>query len=256
MVGDYVVGTLVITPMPLDFQPSVRDPLAGLPPIPVATLPVRRIARTTLSGGTTVLEPGVYVGGIQMRNTAKAMLHPGIYVMKGGGFDMGALNAVYSLPSTLNTTTDATWATNCVPATCGVLLFNTDMTGPTDQVAMNAGATMKLRPYRPGADGTGLNAREYENLLFWQDANPVPTNSFKQPDMALSGGGSVDMSGTVYAPSARVYMTGGSGGTGGGATAVTLQFISWDIEFFGNASFHFYYNSSSFARPTDYGLVK
>jgi hypothetical protein len=51
-------------------------------------------------------------------------------------------------------------------------------------------------------------------------------------------------------------MTGGSGGSGGSATNITLQFICWDLQVQGNSSFHFYYNSEEFARPTDYGLVQ
>jgi hypothetical protein len=74
--------------------------------------------------------------------------------------------------------------------------------------------------------------------------------------VALSGGGSVNISGTVYAPSAAVTMGGGSGGSGGSSTDITLQFISWDITFSGNSSFHFYYQSDAFARPADYGLIK
>jgi hypothetical protein len=94
---------------------------------------------------------------------------------------------------------------------------------------------------------------EYRNLLLWQDASPVPLS---QPTVALGGGGSVDLGGTVYAPSALVYMTGGSGGGGGSATNVTLQFIAWDLQIQGNSTFNFFYNSDEFARPTDYGLVE
>lgn len=64
------------------------------------------------------------------------------------------------------------------------------------------------------------------------------------------------MTGTVYTPSALVRMGGGSGGSGGTATELTLQFITWDLEFSGNSSFRFYYQSDAFARPMDYGLVE
>jgi hypothetical protein len=97
---------------------------------------------------------------------------------------------------------------------------------------------------------------EYRNMLLWQDANPVPTSTHAQPTVRLGGGGQVEMSGTLYAPNAPVYMTGGSGGSGGSATNITLQFICWDLQVQGNSSFHFYYNSEEFARPTDYGLVQ
>ena len=256
MVGQYVPGALTITPAPMQGQRAVRDPFAGLTPVPVASLPVRSNSRLTLSGSATVLSPGVYNGGIQMKNSAIAYLRPGIYVMNGGGFQIGAQNAVYSIPVSLSSTTDATWATDCTSTNCGILLFNTGISRSTDQVSIGAGAKLMLRPYLASVDGSGLASAEYNNLLLWQDANPVPTNSFSQPQVNLSGGGSVNVSGTVYVPSALVYMTGGSGGSGGSQTDVTLQFVSWDLQFQGNSSFHFYYRSDQFAKPTDYGLIK
>lgn len=256
MVGAYKPSTLSISPLPVGGQPYLKDPLGGLPPVPVSSLPVRKSGKTTLNSGATVLEPGVYVGGIQMKNSAKAYLRPGIYVMKGGGFDIGAQNAVYSIAATKSSTTESTWAADCPATTCGVLIFNTNLTASTDQFTVGAGATLRLRPYLPTADGTGLNAVEYQNLLLWQVATPVPTSPYAQPVVYLNGGGSVTLSGTIYAPSALVHLGGGSGGSGGTATALTLQFISWDLEIQGNSSFTFYYRSEAFARLTDYGLIR
>jgi hypothetical protein len=123
------------------------------------------------------------------------------------------------------------------------------------QFTVGAGATVRLRPYVPSADGTGARVADYANLLLWQDANPVPTSSAAQPIVALNGGGNVDISGTIYVPSAQVTMGGGSGGSGG-ATDITVQFISWDLTLSGNSSFVFRFRSDSFAKPTDYGLIK
>jgi len=258
MMGDFVPGPLTISPTPLTQQPYIKDPLLGISPMP--TIATVSASKMTLSGSTTILQPGTYVGGIQMKNSAKAYLMPGIYVMKGGGFDLGAQNAVYSLPSGATTTSDSTWAADCPVATCGVLIYNTAGTGngagaAMGQLTVGAGATLKLRPYAPNADLTGSRVLEYENLLFWQDASPVPTSTAAQPVVALNGGGNVDISGTVYAPSAQVTMGGGSGGSGG-ATDVTVQFIAWDMTFSGNSSFAFRYRRNTFAKPIDYGLIQ
>jgi len=51
-------------------------------------------------------------------------------------------------------------------------------------------------------------------------------------------------------------MGGTSGGAGGSSVDVTLQFISWDLTFGGNISFHFFYQSDAFAKAMDYGLIK
>jgi hypothetical protein len=259
MVGGFVPGPLTLSPLPITGQRAVKDPLAGMPAMPIASMPVRSASRQTLSGGDTVLQPGVYIGGIQMRNSARAFMRPGIYVFQGGGFAVGAQNAVYSVGAAVSSTTDATWAANCPVASCGVLLYNTGTASGASamgELAIGAGATMRLRPYQPTADETGANMTEFRNLLLWQDANPVPTSSYAQPTVSLNGGGTVEISGTVYAPSAMLAMGGGSGGSGGSSTDLTLQFITWDLQLQGNSSFHFFYQTNAFAMPTDYGLIR
>ncbi len=265
MVGDYVPGVLTINPAPVTHVSYVKDPLSGLPRVNLAALPVRANSKVTISGGDQILEPGVYNGGIQMKNQARAFLHPGIYVMNGYGFNISAGNEVYSIPSSVTNPAKpyTTWTTDCTTTNCGVLLYYTGITTSTpanNQITIGAGATLKLRPYNPDVDGTGLSESAYKNMLlwqdgYWQDGTPAPTSGSAQPEVSLSGGGSVDLSGTIYAPAAAVTMGGGSGGSGGG-TDVTLQFICWDLTLQGNSSFHFYYRSDAFATPTDYGLIQ
>jgi hypothetical protein len=119
-----------------------------------------------------------------------------------------------------------------------------------------------VRSYNPAADTTKLTSGAaysndtYKNLLIWQSAAPVPTSSYVQPVMALSGGGNVFMAGTVYAPSAKITMGGNSGGSGGDTVDMTLQFISWDLELYGNSNFYFRYNADLFAKLLDYGLIE
>jgi Flp pilus assembly protein TadG len=270
LVGGYTPGALTITPTPRTGQPVVKDPLAWLPPItvPTCTTPGTycHTTQTTLNGGSTLLEPGVYKGGIAMKNSAVAYLHPGIYILTDaangtGGFQIGAQNKVYSIPSTLSSTTDASWATDCTTSNCGVLIYATGQTSNAmsgvmkDDITVGAGATLRLRPYLHTLDPIGVPDLSYDNLLFWQDKNPVPTSSYAQPPISLSGGGQINLSGTLYAPSAIVAMGGNSGGSGG-SVDVTLQFISWDLTFNGNIGFHFFYQSDLFTKPIDYGLIK
>ena len=51
-------------------------------------------------------------------------------------------------------------------------------------------------------------------------------------------------------------MGGNSGGSGGAAVDLTVQFIAFDLELSGNSAFEFFYSDLDFARPKDYGLVK
>jgi hypothetical protein len=262
IVGGYAPSALTVSPTPATGATYVKDPLANLTPLSNympggsnAVIPLLYTTKQVYNSSDVLLSPGVYRGGIQLKNSVKAFLRPGIYVMDGGGFDIGAQNEVYSVANGVTSTTSATWATSCPITTCGVLIFNTGTTTTFNQFTVGAGATLKLRPYLDTIDLSGVALSDYNNLLLWQSGSPAPSATFAQPVVSLSGGGSVDISGTVYAPGAQVYMTGGSGGSGGG-TDLTLQFICWDLQFQGNSSFHFFYQNDHFARPPDYGLIK
>jgi len=261
MVGGYAAGPLTISPTPVTGAPTVLDPLksALANTLTSPPTPTRYSSKLTFGGTSIVLDPGRYIGGIQLKNSAKAFLHPGVYYIDGGGFDIGAQNAVYSVAAGVSSTDDTNWATDCPATTCGVVIVNTGTasgSGAMGQVTVGAGATLKLRPYNPSADTVTGAIQAMSNLLLWQFASPAPSSSYAQPSLQLSGGGSVFLSGTVYAPSALVYMNGGSGGSGGASTDVTLQFIAWDITFSGNSTFHFLYQNDAFAKPSDYGLIK
>ena len=257
MVGGYALGPLTITPAPVTGMTAIEDPLLTLEPIGWASMTVRSSSRLVLNNETRVLEPGVYTGGIQLRNSSIALLRPGIYVFDGGGLDVGAQASFCSITATSTATTCANFATDCPDTTCGVLLFNRGNqsgAGAMGQVTVGAGATLKLRAYDDRAMGdVGF---EYRNILVWQDSTPTASSTYAQPIVQLSGGGSVDISGTVYAPKAKVLMGGNSGGSGGSSINLLLQFICWDLEMSGNSSFRWLYSDSEFAKPKDYGLIQ
>jgi hypothetical protein len=259
MVGGYNLGPLTMTPTPVTGATAVADPLADIEPFTTSGLSSQSGSRLVLNNQTQTLWPGIYTGGIQLRNSSIAILRPGIYVMDGGGLDIGAQAAFCSV-----STAAAATATNCSgfatgdcpDTTCGVLIYNKGTaSGATamGQITVGAGATLKLRAYD---DRAMSNAHfEWRNMLFWQASTPAASSTYAQPILQLSGGGTVDISGTVYAAQAKVLMGGGSGGSGG-STSLTLQFIAWDLEMSGNSTFRFFYNNTDFARPKDYGLVK
>jgi Putative Flp pilus-assembly TadE/G-like len=254
-VGGYSPGSLTINPAPITGVLPAKDPLAGLTPVSTTGMTVRSNTRLILNNTMLILQPGVYRGGIELRNSSVAFLRPGIYVLEGGGLDIGAQAKVFSVGATALSTTAATWTSDCLAGSCGVLIYNkAGSSTPMGPISVAAGSTLLLRSYDPAAQSGGV--AEYENLLLWQDALPVPTASYAQPVVSLNGGGLVDISGTVYAPSGKVEMGGNSGGSGGSSLNLTLQFISWDLEFRGNASFYFYFRDEDFARPTNYGLVE
>jgi hypothetical protein len=258
--GGYAPGALTITPAPVTGSPAVGDPLADLPPVPTSgsAVPTQRSTKLTLSNVTQVLNPGIYKGGIELKNSSVALLTPGIYIIEGGGLSIGAQAKLFAVSSGV-TTPSSSWASDCPVNACGVLIFNKAGVGasnPMGAISVAAGSTLKMRAYDPDAITAGSRIPDLENILIWQDANPVPTASYEQPTVVLNGGGNVDIRGTVYAPSAKVEMGGNAGGSGGEAVNLTLQFISWNLEFRGNSSFTFFFNDDEFAKPLDYGLVE
>jgi hypothetical protein len=211
-----------------------------------------------LNNDVALLQPGIYRGGIQLKNSSVAYLRPGIFVMDGGGLDLGAQSSVYAIPASLTSTTTASWSTDCAPGahTCGVMILNSGGLS-MDQITVGAGATLKFRAYDAQADANPpASADQYNGLLIWQESAPAASSSYAQPTLLLSGGGNVNISGTVYAPEALVHMGGSSGGSGGGDVELTLQFICYDLEIQGNVAFHFNYVDNEFAKPTDYGLIQ
>jgi len=259
IVGEYKSTALTITPAPFDHQPVRPDPLAWLQAPPMGSMPVRSNVKLVQNGGSILLLPGVYNGGIQLKSSAKAYLRPGIYVINGGGLALGAQSELYAISATKTSTTSATWDVDCPDSSCGILIYNTGTASGSaalGEINVAAGAVLKVRAYNPAIDVSGFRDDTYRRLLIWQSASPVPTNGYGQPDLSLTGGGGVAMAGTVYAPSAKVRMGGSSGGSGGDVIDLTLQFISWDLELYGNSSFAFRYNETEFARPLDYGLIQ
>jgi hypothetical protein len=263
MVGTYNLGPLTISPAPVTGATSIPDPLITLDAIGASSTFTTRNgtaaspSKLVLNNTTQVLQPGVYYGGIQLKNSSIALLRPGVYILDGGGLDIGAQASFCSISTTSTATTCAGFATgDCPDATCGVLILNRGTASGTskmEQITVGAGSTLKLKAYDERAITGG--DYQYRNMLIWQESTPAASSSYAQPILALNGGGTVDISGTVYAPQGAVTMGGGSGGSGGG-TNLTVQFISFDFTISGNSSFHFYYSDADFARPKDYGLVK
>jgi Flp pilus assembly protein TadG len=296
--GEYAPGALVITPAPVEYAAPKADPIAPrvyqptwwYPPPNIDLRPprtpfltndngslyVRKTAKYVIGPGgsnqTVMLEPGVYKGGIELRNSSVALMHPGVYVIQGGGFKVGAQASVYAVNGTylLSQGPPANWATACVKGSCGVLIYNTgDQTGSLamDAISIGAGSTFKVRAYESTIsvansatsqynDLSHFSRAAFDHLLLWQSADPRATATWGQPEIHLNGGGQVEMIGTVYAPQAKVLVGGGSGGSGGSQLNLTLQFIIWDLELSGNATFHFVYDGNEFVVPPDYGLTE
>ena len=260
VVGQSVLNGLTVLPNIREGMPVRPDPLINLPAPNIAALPIRSAAQLRIGpNARQVLDPGVYVGGLDIRTNSTAYLRPGIYVINGGGVTASATGKIYTISSTFNppaSYNDVNWATSdCPQATCGALIYNTGG-ALMGQWLVPAGTVLKVRAYNFQADPGPARKLEYTNLLLWQDRLPLPSSGYSQPQVQLNGGGSVILSGTVYAPSGPVRLGGGSGGGSGWDIDYTLQFIVWDLTFSGSSNWRFAYADSTFALPPDYGLVE
>lgn len=72
-------------PTPIVDCPRIKDPLANREPPPRG---VCMYSRVRLSDGEHELSPGTYCNGLHISGTAKVKLKPGVYVIRGGRFDV------------------------------------------------------------------------------------------------------------------------------------------------------------------------
>ena len=153
----------------------IANPLGlSLPPAPSTTF-----AAVNYSGKTTLtLSPGTYVGGIKISGSGSVQLLPGVYYMEGGGFSVAGSASVTG---------------------AGVLLVNAPSIS-TDSVSFSGSGCVTLSP---SCSLTGSYA-PYNGITILQNpASTVP--------ISLSGSGSLNMSGVLYAPKSPLDITGAGG---------------------------------------------
>jgi hypothetical protein len=259
--GAYVVGGYRDAHTPPMFA---VPPVTGVQPISdqlavgLGTPSVPADAPTPTSCGSSdkIFSPGNYPSGIQLKNSERGFLLPGLYYMQNtpanGGLSLQASAELYSVNSgflpancaavittTSSGVTTSTWSNYCTAASgCGVLIVNAAQNNK-GAISVAGGAVTMLMPYQPGV-------KAYQNLLIWQLGG-----TYSQPTVALQGGGAANLTGGLYAPAATVNMGGGAGGSGGN---LTIQFIAWDLVLQGTPTFDFVYNTDAFPRPMGYGL--
>ena len=175
-----VVGTVsesggaTISPTPITGITPVSDPLAGLA-IPMMS-PTRNSGPINATMGSQTFGPGLYTEIKVSGNGTKLTLKPGVYIISGGG---------------LSVTGSASITGN------GVVIYNAGTTYPNaggtyGGITLNTTGSVNL-----SAPTTGT----YASLLFFQArTNPSP--------IAISGGSSVSVNGTIYAADAPLNIGG------------------------------------------------
>lgn len=186
----------VESPYPIvEGTPYKPDPLAGLTPPDVGSMPVRTFDAAT----TPVLSPGYYPDGIRITSTSH-VLNPGVYAVGGGH-------------SSSSKQFEGLIATGGSLTGHGVTIYLTKdfvhAGGKYAQLNVGGNLIADLRPpgdYMVGPDGKPIKDG-VEGITLWQD--PLDTNLAE-----LSGGSGLMISGTLYFPKNRVHLSGNPGKAG------------------------------------------
>ncbi len=256
----------------------VGDPLSGLRPPPVSatgaycnwTSPTAGTQQTGPTGnaskgctfngtGTVDLYPGTYYGGWSVTGQPTIRLHPGIYVIAGGGVSVNAQTGSLF---------ESVAGPSGTPDTARVLIFSTDNPaascpgGPSYQcqgdVSFTANSALDLKGLNtapcPPVSSSGC---PYAGLVIWQDAHASNPN----PQVNISAGTSLALAGTVYDAKGLVNLTGSSSTSGCTTGATTqncaaIQIISWQFNINGGAGLLIPYDPNGLYHLMNKGLVK
>ena len=165
-------GALLLGKMRTGVAPT-PDPLAFLPVPSTAGAVVQSAAPLTVNSLLpTVLQPGIYQGGIHITGLSIVVMQPGVYIMQGGGFRVDGLATVTGLEVMVYNTTGVGYAPGPISvASLGKVVLTAPLSGP------------------------------YQGINFFQDrtlATPI----------TLTGVGLAVITGTVYAAQAPVDLSG------------------------------------------------
>jgi len=198
--------------------PPTPDPLAYLPEPNPDTMTVQSRKSLSLAGNsnkTTTLNPGVYIGGIQVTGQDNVVLNPGIYYMEGGGFSFTGQGSL-----TGN----------------GVMIYNAPQSNSdTINISGSPGVSITLSPPAFGI---------YQGISLFQDRT-------SSTPLSVSGNGNMNISGTFYAASALLSITGGSG-----SNTIGSQYVSYDLNLGGNGAITIDYTAAPHPRTRVFGLVE
>jgi Flp pilus assembly protein TadG len=165
--------------------PTPNDPLAYLakPAIGSCTFSSQRTYTSTTSpkSNPTILNPGVYCGGMQIQPGASVVFNPGVYILTSAG-GKGGLTVDIGTNVTTNTSTSP----------YGVMFYNY---GPIGAIAFNFTSFSSGNQVSLSAPTSGA----YQGLLFFQD--PGNTNAAQ---IIGSSSYNTALQGSYYLPTASV----------------------------------------------------
>ncbi len=189
------------------------DPLAFLTPPDPNSLPLQNAGGLVISSDSPVsLNPGLYRGGIQLKGKGQVTLQPGIYYMDRGGFSITGQGGLVGN---------------------GVFIYNASA-GAGDAINLTGQGSMILTPMSTGP---------YRGIALFQDRNSTSA-------INITGNGSANITGTVYAPGATIRVTGS-----GNNDVLGSQYIAMDMNLTGNGTVTLH-ATGPVARTRKFGLIE
>jgi hypothetical protein len=179
------------------------DPLSRIPAPDPSTLTVQSASNYHItSSGNYTLQPGIYTGGISISASGPGLitLMPGIYYMQGGGFfDSGSINMTGT----------------------GVMIYNNPASS-SDQIKLTGLGNLTISPPTSGT---------YRGISIFQNRTSTAV-------VAVTGNGSLNLTGTIYSAGAEVDLTGN-----GVINATGSQVIANNMEVAGNGAVNVQHNA-------------
>ena len=207
------------------------------------------------------LNPGIYYGGWDIGPQKQVTLKPGIYVIAGGGISIGSSGSLNSLggasapaPILIYNTDNPLYEASCPTAGVRKCQQNLDLTAQSD--LRLAG----LRADQPCPPVTTTGGCPYGGMLIWHDGDGSRSadggSCATKACIDISGGGVLDVSGTIYAPTAHVNITGNVDTNCSSPTqTAAVQVISWTWDIGGTGDICMPYDPTKLFKMTAQGLV-
>ena len=203
------------------------------------------------------LDPGVYYGGWSIGSQIRVTLKPGIYIIAGGGITIGSTGSLDSLaggsapaPILLYNTDNPVYESSCPSGPARRCQQDIDLTA---QVDLKLAGLLADQPCPPVTTSGGC---PYGGMLLWYDAEGSQSASYSG-QVDIEGGGTLSISGTIYAPTAHVDIT-GNVDTNCGTTSTqvaAVQIISWTWDIGGTGDLCMPYDPSKLYKLSQQGLV-
>ena len=191
-------------------QPVISDPLASIAAPDPTSLTTQSSSQLNISSSQT-LQPGRYIGGIQISNGTITM-EPGTYYMDHGGFSVSNGNVSGS----------------------GVMIYNDPNPGSGQKVSVTGG-TFNLSAPTSGP---------YQGIVVFQARDAGST------EVDVTGGGTSQMLGAIYAAGSPVNIT------GSGGVIVGSLVVSDTLNVTGSGPFNVDWNGSPEPATSDIRIVE